>query len=146
MTHDNADIIALTDIAETLLLATRASGVTIRLDTVDDPFFAAVAEAVCAGVRSIRGQRNFGIRAAAPCKVMEEERRMIVQHDVLRCHPIIPEVVEMYGIRAQMLAPILEGTKLAGIISVHFGDGPRDWNGEDVAALEAPSERLHKVL
>ena len=45
-----------------------------------------------------------------------------------------------FGVTAQMLAPILEGERLIGLISVHFTGGKREWTGEHVQALKDACE------
>jgi maleate isomerase len=54
--------------------------------------------------------------------------------------------VELYGVKAQMLAPIVREDRLAGVISVHYIPGPRDWRAQDVAALKEAAERVQREL
>ena len=66
-----------------------------------------------------------------PFEVMQTELRVIVQDDVVTSHPAFPELVERYGVRAQMLAPIVRDDRLVGILSVLYAPGPRAWTAEN---------------
>jgi maleate isomerase len=54
--------------------------------------------------------------------------------------------MELYGVRAQMLAPVVQEGRMAGVISVHHVAGPRRWTHEDVAALQQAAERAQREL
>jgi maleate isomerase len=124
---------------EQLLAATGASRVTVRLDLpqlgfgVDD----VAAEARQDGVASLQGQTAINQRAAATVRWLERERRLLVQDDLAGADPAPPpQLVEIYGTRAQMLAPLEQAGDLVGWISVHENRGPRHWRNEDQHALE----------
>lgn len=98
---------SLEQIAAELIEATRASRVTIRLDTPGDVYPVA-AEARAPGVRSIRGATEIDLRKAATFKFLDRERRTLVQRDCLQDEPAVPpELIELYGVRAQILVPIV---------------------------------------
>lgn len=125
---------------EQLLAATRASRVTVRLDLpqlgfgVDD----VAAEAREEEVASLRGQTAINQRAAATVRWLERERRLLVQDDLADADPAPPhQLVESYGTRAQMLAPLEREGDLVGWISVHENRGPRHWSDDDRRALES---------
>lgn len=137
---------ALQAIVEELLEATGASRVTIRLDA-PDVVFPVVAEALAPGVRSIRGDDSIDLRRAATFRFLERELRQLVQSDCLAGeHPAPRELVELYGVRAQMLAPILRGGRLVGIVSVHDAARPREWGEGETAALNDAVERARVEL
>jgi maleate isomerase len=123
-----------------LLAATGASRVTVRLDLpqlgfgVDD----VAAEARQDGVASLQGQTAINQRAAATVQWLERERRLLVQDDLVGADPAPPhQLVEIYGARAQMLAPLEREGNLVGWISVHENRGPRHWSNDDKRALES---------
>jgi maleate isomerase len=125
---------------EQLLAATSASRVTVRLDLpqlgfgVDD----VAAEARQDGVASLQGQTAINQRAAATVQWLERERRLLVQDDLAGADPAPPpQLVEIYGTRAQMLAPLELEDDLVGWISVHENRGPRHWSDEDKSALQS---------
>src|SRR3990172_9564471 len=90
-----------------LLEATRASRVTLRLDTPGE-VFPVVAEALAPGVRSIRSATEIDLRKAGTFQFLAREWRLLIQADCLVDEPVAPpELIELYGVRAQMLAPIV---------------------------------------
>ena len=128
-------------LVDELLVATAASRVTLRLDTPGE-VYPVVAEACAPGVRSIRGATEIDLRRAETFRFLEREQRLLVQTDCLVDDPVAPaELIELYGVRAQMLAPLVRGDRLVGIISVHHAGWPRKWTDAEVAALEAGAAR-----
>jgi GAF domain-containing protein len=132
------------EIAEELLLATKAARVTIRVEQ-DDGDFPVIAEAAIAGVRRIKGQDTH-IREAVTFHELQRTLRLLVQDDVLTSPPVIPDIVTKYGVRAQMLAPIVLGGRLRAIISVHETRGPRKWMNEDIDLLTDATRRVEAKL
>lgn len=123
-----------------------ASRTTLRLDR-PDVVFPVVAEALAPGVRSIRNDATIDLARAPTYRYLEAERRILVQDDCAADDPPPPqELLDLYGVRAQMLAPIEREGRLAGIVSVHYAPGPREWSDEDVAALEEAAERIRREL
>lgn len=133
---------ALQEIAEELLATTSASRTTIRVDR-PGAVFPVVAEALAPGVRSIKDETAMDLRGAATFEYLEREVRPLVQSDCLADPESAPppELLDLYGVRAQVLAPLVRDGRLAGIVSVHYADGPREWGEEDVAAVERAAER-----
>jgi GAF domain-containing protein len=129
-----------------LLHATGASRVTLRVDTRGEGF-PVRAEALAPGVRSIRDASEIDLRRAKTFQFLERERRLLVQSDCLVAEPVVPpELIELYGVRAQMLAPLVRDGRLVGIVSVHHAGTPREWTDEEVAALEATAARVLENL
>lgn len=119
---------------------------TLRLARPGEDF-PVVAEALAPGVASIAADRTIRVRGAATVGVLEREGRILLQPDLLDVDPApAPELIERYGARAQMLAPLLRDGRLAGIVSVHHSGGPRDWTAAEVAALEAAAARIDALL
>jgi GAF domain-containing protein len=118
-----------------LLAATGASRVTLRLED-DAGGFPVVAEARAAGVRSLRAETGIDLRAAATFIALERDREILLQEDLEHADPAPPAaLIERYGARAQMLAPLFRDGRLRAIVSVHESTGPRAWRPEDVEAL-----------
>jgi maleate isomerase len=138
------------EILEDLLRSTDASRTTLRLDLPDQDtgLDVVVAEALAPGVRSIRGDTSIrNLRDVSTVRFLEEQRRPLVQKDCLADDFALPsELTELYGVRAQMLAPLVREGRLIGVISVHYVPGPRDWNADDVAALQEAAERVQREL
>jgi maleate isomerase len=82
-------------------------------------------------------------RAAATARRIEETREMLVQDDVLALEPRPPAaLLELYGVRAQVLAPIERDGALAGWLSVHDCSGPHDWSADEQAAINAAAKAV----
>ena len=129
-----------------LLAATRASRTTLRMRTPGGDF-PVIAEARGDGVRSLMGETGIDLRAAPTFIALERDGEILVQHDLLTADPAPPpELVERYGARAQMLAPIRDGDAMVALVSVHEGRGPRPWTDEDVAALRRAASEVATVL
>jgi GAF domain-containing protein len=131
---------------ERLLAETGASRVTLRLEDADGRF-PVVAEACGAGVPSLRAETVIDLRAAPTFIALERDREILVQEDLERADPAPPAaLVQRYGARAQMLAPLVDGGRLVGIVSVHESTGPRRWSSHDVAALVATTTVIAGAL
>jgi maleate isomerase len=119
-----------------LLRQTGASRTTLRLDRPDS-VFPVVAEALAPGIRSIADDTSIDLRASATFKSLERDRQLLIQSDLMAADPAPPaELIELYGARAQMVAPVVRNDALVGIVSVHYSPGPRTWTDDEVAALE----------
>lgn len=133
-------------ILQRLLAETGAGRTTLRLDdprhgfNVDD----VAGEALAAGEKSLRGQTSIDQRAAATAEWIDRHRRLLVQDDLADAEPKAPEaLLRLYGVKAQMLAPVIRGGRLDGWISVHDTGGARRWRkGDRTAAMGAVGEVL----
>lgn len=129
-----------------LLDKTGAGRVTLRLDEPDE-VFPVKAEALAPGVRPIKGDTSIDLRKIATYKWIKRELRPLIQTDCANEDPAPPrELVEHYGVGAQMLGPIVRNGELGGIISVHHVGGSREWKPEEVAALEDAVRRVTAAL
>jgi GAF domain-containing protein len=134
------------DIVESLLLETGASRTTLRLDR-PGAVFPVVAEALAPGIGSIAGDTSIDLRASPTFQFLDRERRLLVQPDLLDSDPAPPpELIEQYGARAQIVAPIVRDERLAGLVSVHYSPAAREWTAEDVAAVERATAQVHAEL
>jgi len=131
---------------ESLLERTGASRTTLRLDRPEG-FFPVVAEACAPGIGSIAGDTSIDLAASPTFKSLEHEQQLLIQSDLLAADPAPPpELIELYGARAQMLAPVVRDDRLVGIVSVHYSPGPRTWTDDDVAALEEAVQQVQADL
>jgi GAF domain-containing protein len=104
---------------------TGASRTTLRIDDEPGVEFPVKAEALAPGINSIAGDNTIAIRASATFRWVDRERRILVQEDLLAADPApAPELIQRYGGRAQMLAPVQSGGELVGLVSVHYAPGP----------------------
>jgi maleate isomerase len=128
---------------------TNASRTTLRLDEDRHGFHVngVVAEALAPGIKSIAQETSLQQRAAGSATYLEKHRKILVQNDCATAEAQPPkELLQLYGVKAQMLAPIVRGENMVGWISVHYNLSPREWTPEDVAALEAAVAATHKVI
>jgi maleate isomerase len=138
------DIQALESLADALRLATGASRVTIRLRTGED--FPVTAESLADDVPSLRDVQ-IDPRAGATFDFLSTERRLLVQSDVSRQELAPPpEIVAMYGIRSQMVAPVTRGDELAALISVHDVTRTRVWSEDEQAAIGRAATEVATLL
>ncbi|HEX4804309.1 MAG TPA: GAF domain-containing protein [Conexibacter sp.] len=127
---------ALDRLVADLLAATGAGRVTLRLDVPGPAFFPVVAEACADGVAPVAGDASIDLRGAPTFTTVVEGLRTIVQDDVTTAEPPTPpEVIARYGVRAQMLAPVVRDGRCVGTLSVHETRAPRAWTAADRAAL-----------
>lgn len=135
---------ALEAIASELLRTTAASRITIRLAR-PDATFPIEAEALTAGVRSLR-EETIDPRSGDTFRALEQGE-WLVQADVSAIEPAPPpELIERYQVRAQMLAPIVEGGSLLGVISVHECRAPREWASEEIDALRRAVDAVKEII
>jgi maleate isomerase len=134
-------------ILKTLLDGTNAGRTTLRIDL---PQFglhvnAPAAEALAPGVHSIKDKTSLDQRNAVAVKWLEKNRRVFVENDCLdTTADVAPEqeVTEIYGIRSEMVAPVIRTGHLIGWVSVHNTRGPHRWTQVEVAAIEAACAKV----
>lgn len=132
-----------------LLKATDASRTTLRLDDAGHGFHIddVAAEAVAPGQNSLRGVTSINQRAAATAQWVEKNRALLVQDDLSQGEPRPPEaLVRLYGVRAQMLAPIERDGRLDGWISVHEARSTRRWSASEQQAVLNAAEQVKRAL
>jgi maleate isomerase len=102
-------------------------------------------EAVAPGVRSIRRDGSLDQRRLNTVQWLERHRRPLVQPH-FRADPTPPDaLITVYGVNAQMLAPIERGGELVGWLSVHSLN-EREWGEPDQNALTEAARRVHEAL
>jgi maleate isomerase len=129
-------------ILEGLLRETGASRTTLRLDQPGEDF-PVVAEALSPGTRAIQGDARVAVRDSETFRFFERERRPLIVEDCRASDPPTPEaLMEFYGVRAEMLAPLIDAGRIVGIVSVHYAPGPRQWTALEIAALDEASRSI----
>ncbi|MFE7356422.1 GAF domain-containing protein [Streptomyces sp. NPDC057543] len=135
------------DILHTLLAATGADRTTLRLDLPEHGLRVdlTAAEALREGVRSIRRDASLDQRRLNTVEWLEQRRIPLVQpHFDAAPHP--PQaLVEVYGVHAQMLSPVVRDRAMTGWISVHSRD-ERDWTPRDTAALRTATDHVTQLI
>jgi GAF domain-containing protein len=140
------DVDGIERVLDDLREATDASRVTLRLDT-PGAVFPVAGESLAPGIRSIRDATEIDLRAAKTFQYLEQQKRLLIQDDCGQGDfPAPPELIELYGVKAQMLAPVVRDERLAGIVSVHYAPAVRSWSAADIAALEDAVARVHTLL
>jgi maleate isomerase len=123
-----------------------ADRTTLRIDFTGYRF-PVVAESLSRAMHSIRGDETFDIRRAASSRAVLETREPLVQPDCLAHeHAPPPEFVTLYGVRAQILCPLVSDKRVVGIISVHSAEGPRPWSDADLTTVRAAAADAEQVL
>lgn len=136
----------LQKIIEELLAETHASRTTLRLQRPGETF-PVISEALAPGVSSIKDDYLIAADVQPINQFLEREKRILVQRDLLNAEPAPPaKLIDVYGAKAQMLAPLIRTGRLYGVISVHYAPGPRDWTQDDISALERAVERVGREL
>jgi maleate isomerase len=139
--------IDLREQATALLNRTGASRVTIRMADGGAVEFPIVAEVCSPGVPALSGHPvvRRTLTNPGPLEYLETERKPLIQPDVETSPPVFPEIIAAYGVRAQMLAPILRDDALVGILSVH-STTVRGWSQDDVNALVEASAAVQEAV
>ena len=123
-------------IAESLRARLDVMRVTIRLDDTPGVEMTVKAEALAPGVAAIAATLLTGVRASGTARWVERERRVLVQDDIVASSAVpVTQLVEQFGVRAQLLAPILSEGALVGLLSVHSGQ-LRSWSAAEAAVAE----------
>jgi maleate isomerase len=128
-----------------LLSDTGASRATLRLD-VAGMNFPVVAEAVD-GVVPLSGVHSLDQRNLATVRYLFRTHDVLVQDDCQTADPPPPAaLVDAYGVKAQMLAPLLYAATVLGWVSVHDCTRARSWTDTDVAQLRAAVQEITEAL
>lgn len=149
---ESETITAFRGIADRLRSGTGASRTTIRVDC--EPLGLEMetvgVESRDDSARALEGQRTPALHEGAAVRWLKKNRRTFVMEDCL--NPWDPEVapedyvIELYGIRSEMVAGVFRGDDMIGIVSVHYTKGERAWTGEEVALIEAACKDVGAIL
>lgn len=134
-------------LAEQLLQSLRAGRVTIRVGA-PGAYMPIRAEALASGARSLHDySMDFVLERPTPMYERLGRGETIVQDDTLVAAEAPPiEIIEEYGVRAQMVAPIFSGGSLVAIVAVHELAGPRAWVDADVKNLEHAVAHVRSLM
>jgi GAF domain-containing protein len=134
------------ELIERLHRACGAGRTTLRLRS-DAAFFPVVAEARADGVKSVAGVSAESLEQAPTFRHLADALELLVQHDCLTSEvPTPAEVVELYGVKAQVLVPIVIEQELHGAISVHETRAPRRWTQEEIDLAVAAAADVKRSL
>jgi GAF domain-containing protein len=127
---------------ENLLLATGASRAMVQLAHPDGAF-AIEAEAVQHAQQQIRHGPEAGAHNVQAVESLLRDKEILVEHDVAPANS--PGSNAYFGIRAWMLAPLLRGDKLVGVISLHRSSESR-WSARDKDAMLDARAKILTIL
>lgn len=130
-----------------LLAGTGADRTTFRADLPGHGLHVDITagEALRPGVRPIRRDASLDQRRLNTVEWLEDKRVPLIQPH-FAADPRPPRaLVDVYGVRAQMLAPVETGGAMTGWISVH-SLRERAWSDTDTAALDAAVTRIRAAL
>jgi GAF domain-containing protein len=141
-----ADTAVFQDVLEVLLRQTRASRTTLRLEQPGGDF-PVVAEALVAGNRPIRGDAGIAVRESATFAFLDRERRPLIVSDCRTSEPPTPaQLMDFYGVRSEMVAPVVAGGRIVAIVSVHVAAETREWTPPELDALAQAVARILAAL
>lgn len=123
-------------VIENLLLVTAASRAMLQLVRADGAF-EIQAEAVQHAQHQIRHHSSeTGAPDPRTVETLKRDRELVVEHDIAQTHsPGSNPHADLGGITARMFAPLIRGSRLVGVISLHHSSKRRRWSAEDKAAL-----------
>jgi maleate isomerase len=122
---------------------------TVRFDIprlnidVDDVY----AESVAVGVGPLKLDSSLNQRSLGTVQWLERHQDLLVQDDCVNAEVPPPEaLMNAYGVKAQMLAPLVWGRRLVGWVSVHQTGSPRQWRPEEIEALRKTALEARQLL
>lgn len=137
------------DVLARLRKDTKASRTTLRIDLpdlgfhVDDP----AGEDRDPEVPALTGQTALDQRDLATVRWMDEHHEVLVQNQCRGADPEPPQaLIEIYGVQAQMLGPVIRNGHMAGWISIHENRAVRSWTPAEVNMLKAAVGDIHALL
>ena len=121
---------------------------TLRLDHPEpgDEVFPIVVESLGKDAQSIKGPLPFNLRATGTYEWLATEQRTLVQDDCNEGPSPPTHLMEVFGVGAQLLGPLIKDGELRGIISVHHAAAPRVWTDDDVQVLERAVADVEAIL
>lgn len=134
---------------EILLRRCKASRTTLRADI---PAYnchcnTVCAEAVASSIAPLRLNSSLNQRALATVQWLEQTHKVLVQDDCedAQVKPT-KALMQVYGVKAQMLAPIIIHGELRAWISVHHVGDVRHWLPEEVSSIEDAVKEARRIL
>ena len=136
-------------IMENLLKNCGASRTTFRMDNakLNCHCDTICAEAVADGIKRFSPNSSLNQRALSTVQWIENTHEILVQEDCAHAAAKPPEaLMTVYGVKAQMLAPLLSEGKVFAWISVHHVGTTRVWAESDIKALKQAVLDVETVL
>jgi maleate isomerase len=147
--RDNPVLATLEKTMATLLQASAGSRTTLRIDVPEHNCHVdtVCAEAVAPGIAQLKLNSSLNQRSLATVQWLEANRDLLIQSDCANAAVKPPKaLMDVYGVKAQMLAPLMAQDHVMGWISVHYVPGTRVWNERDIAALQSAAAQVSRVL
>jgi maleate isomerase len=132
-----------------LLRTTFASRTTLRMDVPEHHCHVdtVCAEALAPGIPTLKLNSSIDQRSTATAQWLEANGQMLIQNDSVNADVKSPQaLMSVYGVKAQMLAPLILQDRLIGWISVHYVSGTRVWGAQDITALSHAIENVRTLL
>lgn len=124
---------AIESAASTLRERLGVSRVTVRLDPESN--LRIVAEARADGVPSLRDENAIDQMATETVRWAVANRRVLVCNDAAKESPRTPQaMIEQFGLRAFMIAPIEVSGSFVGTVSIHSAE-TRAWTQQEIDAV-----------
>jgi maleate isomerase len=152
--HGYGDVLAngslrarMQSVTDQLRGATSADRTTLRIDVpaASCSVNTCAAESCGPTARSIRRDASLPQRDLETVRWIDRHRAVLVQPD-FSVDPHPPQaLLEVYGVRAQMLAPVIHDGDMAGWLSVHSLT-ERPWSAADQGALTAAVREIEQAL
>ena len=133
------------DLMEQLRHEVKTFRTALRLETPGDTF-PVVAESLGETAETTKGPLPYDLTAVGTVQWLMKEKRILVQHDCYKGPQPPKELMEVEHVGAQLLGPLFRGDTLVGIVAAHHADEPRQWTGEDVAAMAHAMDRVYQQI
>jgi maleate isomerase len=147
--RDNPVLTALEQTMATLLQATGASRTTVRIDIPahNCHMDTVCAEAMAPGIVPLKLNSSMNQRSLPTVKWLEANRDLLIQSDCAN-HAVKPPkaLTAVYGVKAQMLAPLMAQDELIGFVSLHYVPSTRVWSEGEIATLRSAATQVNRIL
>jgi maleate isomerase len=147
--RDDPVLATLDIVMKDLREKTGGSRTTLRMDIPEHncEVGRVAAESLAPGIPSLRPNTSINQRAIDTMRYMEKTGVALIQPDTINA-PVQPPkaLMSVYGVKAQMLIPLMVGIGAMAWISVHYVPSPREWSEGDVAALHEAARKTSNIL
>jgi maleate isomerase len=147
--RDNPVLAALEQTMVTLLQATGASRTTVRIDIPahNCHIDTVCAEAMAPGIVPLKLNSSMNQRSLPTVKWLEANRDLLIQSDCAN-HAVRPPkaLTAVYGVKAQMLAPLMAHDELIGFVSLHYVPSTRVWSEGEITTLRHAAAQVSRIL
>lgn len=110
--------------------------------------FRVTFEATAEGVRTIGDDRAVDVARQPVVQQLLNGRGMVIQADARAelDDPAFHQMLDNYGIDAQIVAAIHLGGHVAALLSVHHGGGRRDWSEAEVERVKQAVTAIEQIF